>query len=95
MNIVSKLQAKHSSQDSLVHPDVFNEMNNIFEASTVENELFQEDILDLKTTNDALHRHVKQMEKRLRASREERLKRIDHWKRTKWKKLNECVTSCL
>lgn len=65
MNIVSKLQAKHSSQDSLVHPDVFNEMKEKFEASTVENELFQEDILDLKTTNDALHRHVKQMEKKL------------------------------
>lgn len=65
IDMVSKLQEKHSSQDSLVHPDVFNEMKEKFEASTVENELFQEEILDLKTTNDVLHRHVKQMEKKL------------------------------
>jgi len=65
IDLVATYQTKHTSQDSLVHIDVFNSMKMKFEASTGALELLEEEMSELKTTNRALYRHVNKMSKKL------------------------------
>ena len=65
IDLVATYQTKHTSQDSLVHLDVFNSMKMKFEASTDALELLEEEMSELKTTNRALYRHVNKMSKKL------------------------------